>query len=131
MEAWLASRGYGVDDEGFVDDSDAMLVLQEASAAHRAALGVRAGRKTRRMQMLGGREVALPPRCALYEGYNLHANVVVGAHDRGALRRLCRYIARPPLAKSRLERRDDGTLVLRLRRAWSDGTTSMLSNRSS
>jgi hypothetical protein len=78
------------------------------------------------MQMLGGREVPLPPRCALYEGYNLHAGVVVGAHDREALRRLCRYIARPPLAKSRLERRDDGAIVLRLRRAWSDGTTSML-----
>ena len=126
VERWLASQGFGPDEEGYVDDTDAMGVLREASAAHRAALGVRAGKKTRRMQMLGGREYRLPPRCAVYEGYNLHANVVVGAHDREALRRLCRYIARPPLAKSRLEERADGALVLRMKRAWSDGTTSLV-----
>ena len=126
VERWLTSQGYGVDEEELVDDADTMLVLQEASAAHRAALGVRAGKKTRRMQMLGGREFPLPPRCAAYEGYNLHANVVVGAHDREALRRLCRYIARPPLAKCRLEERRDGALVLRLKRAWSDGTTRIV-----
>ncbi len=51
---------------------------------------------------------------------------MVGAHDRQALLRLCRYVARPPLAKSRLEERDDGALVLGLKRAWSDGTTSIV-----
>ncbi|MCP5024824.1 MAG: transposase [Actinomycetia bacterium] len=126
VERWLTSQGYGAEEEMFVDDTDTMVVLQQASAAHRAALGLRAGKKTRRMQMLGGREYSLPPRCAVYEGYNLHANVVVGAHDREALRRLCRYIARPPLAKSRLEERQDGALVLRMKRAWSDGTTSIV-----
>lgn len=126
VERWLDTQGYGANDEVFVEDDDTMLVLQQASAAHRAALGIRAGKKTRRTQLLGGREVRLPPRCAVYEGYNLHANVVVGAHDREALRRLCRYIARPPLAKSRLEARVDGALVLRMKRAWSDGTTSIL-----
>jgi len=42
------------------------------------------------------------------------------------LERLCRYILRPPLAKSRLERREDGTLVVGLKREWSDGTTAII-----
>jgi hypothetical protein len=38
------------------------------------------------------------------DGYGLHAGVVIGARDRKkGLERLCRYIARPPLTKSRLE----------------------------
>jgi hypothetical protein len=34
------------------------------------------------------------------------------------LERLCRYIARPPLAKSRLVTREDGTVVIRLKQPW-------------
>ncbi len=68
VERWLATQGYGRDDECIVDDQETMLLLQEASAAHRAALGTRAGKQTRRTRMLGGREVRLPPRCATYEG---------------------------------------------------------------
>ncbi len=126
VERWLESQGYGVDDDVVVDDQDTMLQLQEASAAHRAALGLRAGKKTRRYRLIAGKEVPLPPRCAVYQGYSMHAGVVVGAHDREARHRLCRYIARPPLAKSRLEEREDGALVLRMRRAWSDGTTAIV-----
>ena len=50
---------------------------------------------------------------------------MVGAQNRKGLERLCRYIARPPLAKDRLERLDDGDYRLRLKTAWSDGTTSL------
>ena len=32
---------------------------------------------------------------------------------------------RPPLARERLERREDGTVVVSLKRAWSDGTTAL------
>ena len=35
---------------------------------------------------------------------------------------LLRYTLRPPLAKGRLSERADGTVVLELKRAWSDGT---------
>jgi hypothetical protein len=31
----------------------------------------------------------------------------------------------PPLAKGRLERREDGTVVVGMKRAWSDGTTAL------
>ena len=80
----------------------------------------------RRVQVLGGKELALPARCASYDGYNLHANVALSASDRAGLERLCRYVLRPPLAQGRIERirgADGGTLVrLGLKRVFSDGT---------
>lgn len=76
--------------------------------------------------MLGGQEIALPPRCASYDGYNLHANVHFAAMDRDGLERLCRYFLRPPLALSRIERLTgaDGRTVVRIgmKRMYSDGT---------
>jgi hypothetical protein len=41
------------------------------------------------------------PRCARVVGLSLHANVSVPARDRKRLERLCRYVARPPLASER------------------------------
>jgi hypothetical protein len=125
VERFLARHGYGPseDVEEFWDE-DAQLAMQAASLAGRAALGLRAGRKVRRYQVLGGRRVKLPPKCAICDGYNLHAGVVV--RDVEARERLCRTIGRPPLAKSRLELRDDGAVVLRLKRAWSNGTSAFV-----
>lgn len=65
-------------------------------------------------------------RCAEVEGFNVHANVRVAANDRRGLETLCRYIARPPLSDERLQERPDGTLSLRLKRPWSDGTTHLV-----
>ncbi len=124
-EAWLSKQGFGAEDEGS-EEGDAQAVIQQASLLGQAALGARAGKRARRVQVVGGQEMALPPRCAGFEGYNLHAGVGFKASEREALERLCRYILRPPLAKSRLERLADGTLVVGLKRAWSDGTTSLL-----
>ncbi len=42
------------------------------------------------------------------------------------LERLCRYILRPPLAKGRLQRREDGSVVVGLKRVWSDGTSALV-----
>ena len=61
---------------------------------------------------------------------SLHAEVAVPAHDRKRLERLCRYVARPPLASERLEEHHDGRLALRLKTPWRDGTTHMLMERS-
>ena len=82
-------------------------------------------RRVRRVQTLGGRQVALPPRTASCDGTNLNAGVSVGANDRAGLERLCRNLLRPPLSKERLERKPDGTIVIGLGRAWSDGTTAI------
>ena len=99
-----------------------------ASVQGRVALGTRAGAPVCRLgeglrQARGG---ARGPRHGHLEGFDLHANVWVGAHDRARLEQLCRYVLRPPLAENRLRRLADGRVRLELKRAWSDGTTHLL-----
>jgi hypothetical protein len=94
VERFLARHGYGPEDElDEVWDEDAQLTMQATSLAGRAALGLRAGRKVRRYQVLSGRQVKLPPRCAICDGYNLHAGVVV--RDIEARERLCQLRSAP------------------------------------
>ena len=124
-EKWLMKQGYGAEDEA-IEEDDAQAVIQAAALAGQAALGTRAGKRARRIQVLGGREMTLPPRCASFEGYNLHAGVGIQAGNRPGLEQLCRYILRPPLAKSRLARQADGSLAMTLKRKWSDGTTGIV-----
>jgi hypothetical protein len=130
-ERWLAKQGFGEHDlHDDPDPDDAQMLLQAASAAGRAALGQRAGRRARRIQVHRGRVYELPPRCAVCDGYNLHAGVRVAPLDRKGLERLCRYIARPPLARERLEEQPDGSILLRLKTPWSDGTAALQLSRS-
>jgi hypothetical protein len=70
------------------------------------------------------------PRVPQHGGLSLHAAVAVPARDRRRLERLCRYVARPPLANGRLEERPDGRLALRLKTRWRDGTSHILMERS-
>ena len=83
------------------------------------------GRRAKRVQVLGGRPFQLPPLCASCDGYSVHAGVVIGARNRKGLEQLCRYIARPPLAKERVEALPGGRVRIALKRAWSDGTTAL------
>ena len=125
-EVWLTRQGFGPDEEGDAGEDDAQAVIQQASLLGQAALGERAGKRARRVQVLGGKEHTLPPRCASFAGYNLHAGVAFKASDRGGLERLCRYILRPPLSKDRLRRREDGTVEVGFKRVWSDGTAALV-----
>jgi hypothetical protein len=130
-ERWLARQGFGDHDlHDDPDPDDAQMLLQAASAAGRAALGRLAGRRARRIQVHRGRVYELPPRCAVCDGFNLHAGVRVAPLDRKALERLCRYIARPPLGRERLEEQPDGSILLRLKTPWSDGTAALQLSRS-
>jgi hypothetical protein len=65
-------------------------------------------------------------RCASVSGVSLHANVAVPALDRRRLERLCRYVARPPVATQRLSLLEDGRLLYRLKHRWRDGTTHVI-----
>jgi len=119
-ERWLTSQGFGDDEEELqVDSDDAQGLIQSAAVAGRSAV---LGKKARRFQVLGGKPFQLPPRCATYGGYTLHAGVVIGASNRKGLLQLCRYVCRPPLAKARLEIRPGNRVRMHLKRAWSDGT---------
>ena len=60
------------------------------------------------------------------EGFTLNAGVHIGADDPDGLERLCRYIARPPVAQDRLRLLPGDRVALTLRRAWRDGTAELV-----
>jgi Putative transposase len=132
----LRRRGLLDAPDGFIavdelaEESPALAGISAAAVMGTAALGPRTGLRVRR----GGesaewqdREAPAPgPRQARNDGFDLHANVVAPAGDRGRLERLCRYALRPPIAQERLSFAGDGQVCLQLRRRWSDGTTHLL-----
>ena len=127
IERWLDLQGFGHDDPVEQEHADAPgATLLAAAVAGRVAHGKRAGAKVRRLRQAHTRPFRLPPMCGESGGYNLHAGVVIAARDREGLQRLCRYVLRPPLARTRMSRRPDGLWVLTLRRPYSDGTTAFM-----
>ncbi len=60
----------------------------------------------------------------------MHAGVRAAWRDRAGLERLSRYISRPPLGRERLEEQPDGSILLRLKTPWSDGTAALQLSRS-
>jgi len=103
--------------------------LYSASVQGRIASGPNAGQ---RLLRLGDRidadevEGMAGTLCASVQGFSLHAGVCVPARDRRRLERLCRYVARPPIASDRLSEAPDGRVVYRLRHRWRDGTTHVV-----
>ena len=63
---------------------------------------------------------------ALVWALSLHAKVEVEAHDRERLERLCRYVARPPIATQRLCLDERERVLYGLRRHWKDGTKAVV-----
>ncbi|MBM4363690.1 MAG: transposase, partial [Deltaproteobacteria bacterium] len=55
-------------------------------------------------------------------GFDVHAGVVVEAHDRAGRERLFRYCARPPLSLERLAILPDGRIAYELRKPWGRAT---------
>lgn len=118
------------DADPLVADEPLLAEIYAASVRGRVATGSRAGQRVIR---LGDRidaedveEWVRGPRCASIRGVSLHANVAIAARDRPRLERLCRYVARPPVATERLSKRADGRLLYQLKRRWRDGTTAVL-----
>jgi hypothetical protein len=62
-------------------------------------------------------------RQARLGGFDLHANTSVRAKNRPKLERLCRYLLRPPVAEDRLSFGSDGSVLVRLKTPWRDGTS--------
>ena len=130
----LARRGLTSTDEGSAaadvwgEEAPVLAGMAAASVQGVAALGRRAGARVRRC----GAEldtVAAPAlgRChARWDGFDLHAGLVVPAGDRERLERVCRYALRPPVPQDRLCLTSDGEVQLTLRRRWSDGTTHVV-----
>ena len=125
----LAGADGLVGEDPLARDEPLLAALAGASVAGRVATGRRAGQLVMR---IGDRIDAedLPKlmgeRCASVGGVSLHANDAVPVRDRRRLERLCRYVARPPLATQRLSRLGDGRLLYRLKHRWRDGTTHVV-----
>ena len=126
----IERRGLENEPDALSDNDPGLASLYAAAVRGRIATGPNAGN---RLAAFGGDridgdslEVMSSPRCAAAGGFNLHANVSIGARDRERLQRLLRYAARPALALERLSRLPDGRLVYRLKRPWSDGTTDLV-----
>jgi hypothetical protein len=132
-------RGLDSDEDSLASDDPLLAMLAAASIRSRIATGPEAGESWRR---LGDRveplddgesgvesEAPIPPRCVREGDMSLHADVTVPANDRKRLERLCRYVARPPLALDRLEAMAGGRLAYRLKTRWSDGTTHVVMKR--
>ena len=121
-------------DDNAADDDPPLATLMAASIQSRIATGPEAVQRWRR---LGDRveptdeDIAEepPPRCVREDGMSLHADVAVPARDRKRLERLCRHVARPPIAIDRLEALPHGCLAYRLKTRWRDGTTHVLMER--
>jgi hypothetical protein len=112
-----------------LDESEtpALHALYAASVRQRVAIGRRAGATVLR---LGGAPTTstAPPkrrRQARLGGFDLHANTSVRAKNRPKLERLCRYLLRPPVAEDRLSLAPDGSVLLRLKTPWRDGTSHL------
>jgi Putative transposase len=111
------------------DESPVLAEIVGASVQGRVALGSRAGARVRRLGDARDTATAVTlrgPRQAHLDGFDLHANVWVSAHDRAGLERLARYILRPPFAQERLRLRNDGRVALELKTAWHDGTRELI-----
>ncbi len=66
------------------------------------------------------------PFTAARDGFSINAAVGCEARERGKLERVCRYMARPPIAEQRLSVDGDGLVVYELKHPFSDGTTHVL-----
>jgi hypothetical protein len=67
-----------------------------------------------------------PAAAAIVQGFNLHGKTRVDGCDRLALQKLCRYIARPPIAQDRLHILQDGRVRYDMKRIFKDGTKAIV-----
>ena len=64
-------------------------------------------------------------RCHYDDGFSLHAKVKIQGNEREALERLCRYVMRGPVAKERVQNSKDGSVLLKLKTPYLNGTTHL------
>ena len=99
-----------------------------ASLQYRVILGPNTGSRvlTLRNPVSATPAGNVKPFTVARDGFSLNAAVSCQAHQRNKLERLCRYVARPPLALERLSVTDEGKLRYALKHPYSNGTTHFL-----
>jgi hypothetical protein len=106
------------------DEDDPMHQLHGSSITYRVAVGPRQGRKVFTLQTIPASD---PEEwVGNVDGFSLHAGVAAKAHERKKLERICRYIARPPVAEQRLSLTRNGMVRYELKTPYRDGTTHVI-----
>ena len=103
--------------------------LRAAAVRYRISVGPLAGRKTMTLHSPGAMADDVAPSkpfTAARDGFSINAAVGCESHERSKLERVCRYMARPPIAEERLSVDGDGLVVYEFKRPFSDGTTHVL-----
>ena len=85
-----------------------------------------AGYRMRRVLTDPAEAVRTVELCYASRGFPLHAAPCIPAGDTDGLERLCRYVARPPLAAGRLIALSEDELLFKLKTPWSDGMKSLI-----
>jgi len=118
------------DADDMFQDNAAITAALGASVQSKIAFGPRAGQLVRKIGKGFGFEEEAPlvkgTKCATINGFNLQAATFIGALDRRRLEELVAYVTRPPLATDRLSINENGDLVYRMKRVFSDGTRAVL-----
>jgi hypothetical protein len=98
------------------------------SITYRIAVGPNEGRKAFTLQTVAAAlgAPAGDDRLAKHSGFSLHAGVAAAAHQRDKVERLCRYIARPAIATTRLALTAQGLVRYTLKTPYRDGTTHVM-----
>ena len=128
--ALLKQKGLWTDSESDIEDPLAttqpgLAVAYQASIRGVLSMGPRRGQRVVRLFGAAAQE---GPTAHKREsgGFDLHGRRATFARDRNAVERLARYILRPPFALAHLELLSDGRVLLRLKRAWKDGTSAVV-----
>ena len=128
----LVREGLLIEDahQPFLDLSteDTLDQFGAASLQYRVILGPNAGSRilTLRNPVPLAPTNTRKPFTVARDGFSLNAAVSCQPQQRNKLERLCRYVARPPLALERLSVSEDGKLRYALKHPYADGTTHFL-----
>ncbi len=131
VSRYLKKKGYELNDfseDPFAHEQPVLAQIAGASVQSRIGLGERAGLKVRRVgsEYSIGNAYLVSTRCALSDGFSLHANVQIKRDEKNLLEKLCRYTARPPIALERMSETPEGKILYKLKTRYSDGTTHIL-----
>lgn len=107
-----------------IPSEDSFSRLQKASVTYRFAMGKNKGKKALTLKTVPETDHNSQKGLVVKSsGFSLHAGVSVKSHERKKLEKICRYIARPPIAEERLSQNEKGQIVYKLKTPWDDGTT--------
>jgi len=110
----------------FLEREPVLADAMTASLLDRVAVGERKGELVMRLRDEVVQAHGHGTRCAMADGFNVHAATTIAPLDRVRLERLCKYMLRPAICNERLQRLESGEILLTLKRRWSDGTFAKL-----